>query len=199
MLTTAQQEALQEIANIGMGQAGAEVAQALDHFVQLSIPQIHAVSTENLAAALKRTVGDGALTVLQQSFHSLMSGNAVVIFNEDRCRGLPEIMGGNATLTRSMEIEMLTDLSHLLISACLKGIAAQLQAEVSFSPPSLIAERVSIDDLLRRPELNWPKSLLVEINFSLENHDFACHLGVFMGEEDIRALANALDQFLENY
>lgn len=40
MLTEDQKEALREIANIGMGQAGSTIAQVLGEFVQLSIPRI---------------------------------------------------------------------------------------------------------------------------------------------------------------
>ena len=40
MLSQDQKDALQEIANIGMGQAGASIARVLDEFVQLSIPRI---------------------------------------------------------------------------------------------------------------------------------------------------------------
>jgi len=40
MLTRDQKDALQEIANIGMGQAGASIAKVLGEFIQLSVPRI---------------------------------------------------------------------------------------------------------------------------------------------------------------
>lgn len=50
MLTTDQEEALQEIANIGMGQAGASIVRVLDEFVHLSVPRIVILSPEQMPA-----------------------------------------------------------------------------------------------------------------------------------------------------
>ncbi|MBN8488628.1 MAG: chemotaxis protein CheC, partial [Burkholderiales bacterium] len=48
-------EALQEVANIGMGQAGASIAKVLGEFVELSVPQISAclsAATSSVSARL---------------------------------------------------------------------------------------------------------------------------------------------------
>mgnify|MGYP000883492734 CR=1 FL=1 len=199
MLTQHQQEALQEIANIGMGQAGASIAQALDHFVVLSIPRILAIRPENTADALRRTVGDGNVTAVRQSFRSFISGEALVIFNEQRCSDLADLMGYDTVTDHAEEMEMLLDISNILVGACLKGIGEQMQADISFAAPSLFADAMPVGDLLRAEELPWQNALLVEVNFGLEQRNFACHLIVFLEETQIAALGAALERFLAAY
>lgn len=199
MLTQTQQEALQEIANIGMGQAGASIAEALDHFVELSIPRILAISPATTAEALQRTVGDGAVTAVRQGFRSLICGEALVIFNERRCSDLADLMGYEGLSDHAEETELLLDISNILIGACLRGIAEQMRAEISFSAPSLFADHVPSEALLHTEALPWENALLVEVNFGLEQRDFACHLIVFLDETQIGTLANALEQFLAEY
>ncbi len=199
MLTQHQQEALQEIANIGMGRAGASIAEVLDHFVELSIPRILAIRPENTAEILCSTVGDGKVTAVRQGFRSLMSGEALVIVNEQRCGDLADLLGYEDEVDHAEEVEMLLDISNILVGACLKGIAEQMQADISFSAPSLFADTVPIEALLRTEELPWANALLVEVNFGLEQRNFTCHLIVFLEERQVGPLAEALERFLAAY
>jgi chemotaxis protein CheC len=199
MLTNDQKEALQEISNIGMGQAGASIAQVLDHFVVLSIPRILFLRQNDVADSLRHAVGEGQVSAVRQAFHSNMRGEALVIFGAQRCNDLADLMGYEQDLDRASELELLLDITNILVGACLGGIAEQLQEKMSFSPPSLMADRVPIENLLSVGDLAWNNALLVEVNFSLEQRNFACHLLMLMTENEIQTLAQALDRFLENY
>lgn len=199
MLSQDQQEALQEIANIGMGQAGSSIAQALDHFVRLSIPRILALRPEDLGAALTRTVGPGKVSAVRQAFHSHVRGEAIAIYGEQRCDDLADLMGYDQPSDHAGKMELLLDVSNLLIGACLRGIAEQLHADIGFSAPSLLADDVPIERLLDTDEAPWDNALLLEVNFSLEQRSFACHLVVLMTEGEVTTMAAALDRFLAAY
>lgn len=199
MLNADQQEALQEIANIGMGQAGASIARVLDHFVQLSIPRILNLPPDGLVNALARTVGPGKVSAVRQTFRSTMHGEAIAIFGEQRCSDLADLMGHDPDVDQITQLELLLDVSNILVGACLSGIAGQLGADIGFSPPSLIADQVPVDTLLQVDAVSWKEALLVEVNFQLAERSFACHLVILLVEDEIRALAGALDRFLETY
>ncbi|MBI3140969.1 MAG: hypothetical protein HYZ19_03795 [Rhodocyclales bacterium] len=197
MLTQDQREALQEIANIGMGQAGESIARALNEFVHLSIPRVLILAPADLAGALARTVADSQVSAVRQAFHSQMRGEAIVIFAGSRCNDLADLMGYEDALDHAAETELLLDVSNLLVGACLGGIAAQLKAEIGFSAPSLMADSVPIQALFKAEDVPWDNALLVEVNFRLDQRSFACHLVILMPESEIRAMAAALDRFLE--
>ncbi len=199
MLTQDQKDALQEITNIGMGQAGASIARVLDEFVHLSVPRITLLSPHEMHQALKHSVGEGPVTAVRQAFHSQMRGEALVLFGEDRCRDLADLMGyEDADLDRGSEVEILLDVTNLLVGACLAGIAEQLGAHIGFSAPSLMADRVPTAELLASADLPWNMALLVEVQFSLEKRSFASHLLLLMPEEEIQVMCSALDDFLAN-
>lgn len=197
MLTQDQRDALQEIANIGMGQAGASIAGVMNEFVQLSIPRILILTQDQVPAALLRTVGAECVSAVRQAFHSQMRGEAIVIFGDQRCNDLADIMGYEQGLDHAAEIELLLDMTNILVGACLGGIATQLHADIGFSAPSLMADRMPVEDLLHVKEVSWRTALLVEVNFRLEQRSFACHLIILMPDDEIKAMAQALDRFLE--
>ncbi|HLO62666.1 MAG TPA: hypothetical protein VK165_06840 [Azonexus sp.] len=198
MLTDDRKEALQEIANIGMGQAGASIAQVLGEFVELSIPRILIVPPENVPAVLTKTVGEQTVSIVRQAFYSEMRGEALVIFGQHRCSDLADLMGYESNLDHASEIELLLDLSNILVGACLGGIAEQLQLAIGFSAPSLMADAMPLERLLQDNPVPWTAALLVEVDFRLENRSFACHLVILMPEDEIMALLQAVDRFLES-
>ena len=199
MLSQDQKDALQEIANIGMGQAGASIARVLDEFVQLSIPRILVVPPQEVPAALASAVGDRTVSAVRQAFHSAMRGEAIVIYGENRCNDLADLMGYERDLDHSSERELLLDVSNILVGACLGGIAEQLAMSIGFSAPSLLFDAVPIEDLLTSCDISWDTALLVEVSFRLEQRSFACHLVMLLPESEVAELATALDRFLEAY
>lgn len=199
MLNQDQKDALQEIANIGMGQAGASIAKVLNEFVQLSIPRILVVPPREVATALASAIGEPTVSAVRQAFHSAMRGEAIVIYGEHRCNDLADLMGYERDLDHAAERELLLDVSNILVGACLGGIAEQLDMSIGFSAPSLLADAVPMNDLLNSCDISWNTALLVEVSFRLEKRSFACHLVMLMPESEVAALASALDRFLEDY
>lgn len=199
LLTQDQKDALQEIANIGMGKAGASIAKVLNEFVVLSIPRILTVPPEELPTALAFTIGENRISVVRQAFHGSMRGEELVIFGEQRCNDLADLMGYDTDLDRAAELELLLDVSNILVGACLGGIAEQLEMHIGFSAPSLMADAIPLENLLRDEKVDWDTALLVEVNFRLEQRSFSSHLVMLMPEREVAALAGALDRFLENF
>lgn len=145
---------------------------------------------------MNKSVGDGLVTVVRQAFHSQMRGEALVVFGEDGCRDLADLMGYEDQLDRAGEIEILLDITNLLVGACLAGIAEQLRAYIGFCAPSLMADRVPVDRILKAEALPWSTALLVEVQFRLDPRSFASHLLLLVPEDEIQSVAAALNEFL---
>lgn len=198
MLTEDQRDALQELTNIGMGQAGASVAEVLGEFVHLSVPRILILKPNLIGPALERIVGKEPVTAVRQGFHGDLRGEAVVIYGATHCRDLADLMGYEEALDPATERELLLDVSNVLVGACLGGLAQQLSAEMGFSAPSLMASDVDVGDLIDGRHIDTPGALFIEVNFRLESRSFACHLVMMLPEDEILVMRNAIDRFLES-
>lgn len=196
MLTQNQNEALQEIANIGMGQAGASIANVFNEFVQLSIPRIFILPPHEIPQVLS-TVCSDKVTAVRQAFHGRLRGEAIVLYGDQRYNDLGDLMGYEQEHDGLTRIELLLDVSNILVGACLGGIAGQLHENIGFKAPSLMAEHAPIGSLLPSENTPWNIALLVDVNFRLEKRCFSCHLMILMAEGGIKSLAVALDRFLE--
>lgn len=203
-----QRDALQEITNIAMGQAGSSLALLLDTFVHLSVPRINVVEVGELPDAICGLVGkDMSISAVRQSFQGYLRGEAIVIYGADGCKELADLMGYDDTLDREAEVELLLDVANVLVGACLGGITEQLKVvsqasgsgELSFSAPSLMAEHVAPDTLLSPEKLNWTYALLMEVNFRLDKRDFISHLIMMLPEQAIGKMRGILDEFIASF
>ena len=95
--------------------------------------------------------------------------------------------------------ELLLDVTNILIGACLVGVAKQIDKQLDFAAPTLVGVGKPIDDLLYSRDREWDQCLLIEVNFNLEESDFACHLVMLMSEASIEQLRSGLVSFMESY
>lgn len=197
-LSEDQSEVLQEIANIGMGQAGDSLARILCTFVELSIPRIKLINVEKINLEIAHMVGEKAIvTSVRQAFFSHWRGEAIIVYDQNGCNELASLMGYSEDLDKNSEVELLLDVGNALVGACINGIAEQLGIELNFSPPSVIATNIPVENLFNTKKLAWSHTLLLEVNFGLENLRFKSHLLIMMSEETILTLKEDLNAFLE--
>lgn len=197
-LNEEQRDALAEIVNIAMGQAGDSLARLLDTFVQLSIPRVRLMAATQINEVLAEMIGENAIvSAVRQPFYNHLHGEAIVVYNDHGCNDLGDLMGYDGALDTQEETELLLDVGNILAGASLNGVAEQLSVEITFSAPSVLARRVPLEELLRPEEVSWSHALLIEVNFALESRDFRSHLLIMLTEDSINVLRKDIDSFME--
>ncbi|RJP33649.1 MAG: hypothetical protein C4527_04110 [Candidatus Omnitrophota bacterium] len=200
MLSEDHYEVLREIINIGMGQAGAALAKLLDTFVELAVPNVTMIDAHQLTSVVAEVVDDpGEITAIRQAFYNQLHGEALVIYNRQGCRELADLLGYDDEDIDRSDQELLLDVGNILVGACMNGIAEQLNPghELSFSPPSLFCENMPPDRLFSHHETSWNYALLLKVAFRLEQRAFSSHILIFMPEQSIDYLIQALDKWIE--
>jgi len=204
-LSNDQRDALQELTNIAMGQAGSSLATLLDEFVDLSVPRIRVVAVVDLPPALAELVGaNNLVSAVRQSFQGYLRGEAIIIFGEPGCQALADLMGFEGDLGVNGENELLLDVANVLSGACLGGMMEQIRAftdtngpaELGFSMPSVMARQVTAEQLIDPEKVQWSHALLLEVNFTIKNRDFIAHLTMLMPEEGIEKIRTITDEFI---
>ena len=188
----AQRDALSELVNIGMGQAGDSLARLFDTFIHLSIPRIELVEPQDVTARIKEMVGtDGPVVAVRQAFSSRIRGEALAVYSAEGCDALADLVGYRDVSSD----ELLLEISNVLIGACVGAIASQFSLDLTFSPPSILG-RAPVADLFDTRALPWDRALIAEVNFRIVERAFCCHLLTFWPDASISVLMRAVDAFL---
>lgn len=182
-------DAFREVVNVAMGRAAALLARVLGVFVQLPIPNVNILEVGELHMALADAAqGDKLTAVCQGYIGGGIAGEALLIFHDSEIADMARLMRTDDYL----ELEMLLDLSSLLISACLSGIAEQIDVVFSQGHPQVLGQHAAIDELIRVNQQRWRKTLAVEISYSLEGHEVHFDLLLLFTEDSLELLNRKL-------
>lgn len=196
--TEDQNDALQEVVNIAMGQAGNSLARILKNFVELSVPRIRLVTADDVVDTVSQMMSQNVeITAVRQAFANSLRGEAIVVFTQNDANDLARLLDYDEDIDDSAEQELLMEVSNLLMGSIINGISETLEVDLSFSPPSLMADHAPLDKVLTPENFSWSHALLMEVNFTVEDHDIKCHLFMFMTENAIDTMRGILDLYLE--
>jgi len=205
-LSEDQRDCLQEVVNVAMGQAGNSLARFLEVFINLSVPRIRLVERDGLNQELETMVGGAQVRVsgVSQGFFQMdngrgIRGEAIVVFTDSSFKELADLLAYDGDLSTEAEKELLLDVTNILNGACLNGIGEQIEADLGFSPPTILGQHVPVSAMLEHEKVNWDHALLVEISYTLEDRSFSCTMFLLMPGESIVVVKAALDRLLEDF
>ena len=191
-------DALQETANVAMGQAGDLLARLLHVFVELPVPRVNMLEASELRMALTGAEnGETWSGVCQGFIGSGIAGEALLLFSDSRIDTMSELLGHETDDDANRDVEVLMDMSSILVGAFLKGFGQQLDLHFGISHPVVLGTHVDIEELLESNSGRWQKMLAIELNYSIEQHDIHCDLLLLFTEESIAPLQGILSWLAE--
>ena len=188
----------QEIANVAMGRAGDLLARLLSAFVKLPVPRVNMIEGSDLHMALKAIEANETVSAVCQGFIGAgIAGEALLTFTESSFTDIAALMRHDGEIDDCVQLELLMDISSILIGACLKGIADQLDINFSQGHPVVLGRHIQIGELLERNASRWNRTLAIEIGYSIEHRNVNCDLMLLFSEDSLDALhdrASLLEQ-----
>lgn len=183
----------QELANVAMGQAGDLLARMLGGFVILPIPNVNVLEVSELHMALGSATRADTLSAVCQGFIGAgIAGEALILFHDSSFADLARLMKHQGELTRNVELELLMDMSNVLIGAFLRGFANQLDTPFSQGHPVVLGQHSSIEDLINTNQHRWTRTLAIEINYRIRDHKVQCDLLLLFTEDSIQYMNNKI-------
>ena len=205
-LTEDRRDALQELINVAMGQAGASLASHMETFIDLSIPVISMVNRDQLAADMSDSAAlkpsDEKVSAIRQGFYegnnpAGIRGEAIAVFGNDCYLRLAELLNIDSSPTLQLERELLLEATNTLTSSCMNGIADQLEVELDYSAPSMLGQQVFGYNLLDFDDIIWDFCLRIQVHYS-ESGGFMCNLFLLMTNPALVQLFTLTDKLLED-
>ncbi len=185
-------EALQEVVNVAMGQAGGRLAEQLDTFIQLPVPIVHVCPYGELTNRLACR-NDHELTGVSHGFSGGdVAGEAILIVGKSSFPPLIAQLQEESGDPVQQELAVLIDLSGLLTGACLQGMSAQLDLDLNHSFPVMLGRTQSLQELLGT-QVERDQVVAVEINYQMLEGKIQCHLVLLITNDSIERLLTRLE------
>ncbi|WP_225672864.1 histidine kinase [Thalassolituus marinus] len=193
-----QRDCYQELTNVAMGQAADRLARLLDSYVVLPIPKVNLIEANDLRMAIQEVETESAMSAVCQGFiGSGIAGEALLLFNDTSFSDLANLMNYDGELDRHGQLELLMDVSSLLIGACIQGIGEQLEIHFNQGHPVVLGQHCRVDELLQNSVNPWTKTLAIEIHYTMEQANIDCDLLLLFTEDSVAKLNNKINFLLD--
>lgn len=197
-LTEDQQDCLQELINVAMGQASDQLARYLDTFVHLNVPNIEQVKSKQLFDNLSNEFNASA--IVSQGFFGYegIRGEALLMYKPQDSDRLADLLGYDAEdLTFD---EQIIDLSSILTTTFLNVFASQINNQMSYSAPRLLSNNHdSVSQHLNHQSFDWDLALKVRISYQVTDYSFNCDMILLIPESAIINIKDVLDRILDEF
>jgi chemotaxis protein CheC len=197
-LTELEQDALAELANIGVSRAAANLRIMVGSEVLLSVPTVKIVTPEQAAAIIGDQKID-RLVAVHQEFHGALAGRALVIFPETHSLELVRAVTGGALPLEDiigLEQEALAETGNIILNGCLAAIANMLQQTLTISLPEiLMGSGIEIFALSGAPA-GESVVLFLYINFAVKNRNISGYIAVLMDLPSLTTLKVLLGKLI---
>lgn len=176
MFTASQQDALQELVNIGVGRAAATLNRRCGAHVSLMVPKLTVMAPEDVRARFFSD--DGQLTAVQSEFRGPFGGAAALVFptldanrlvtvlsqDEDDCEELdPEE-------SEDLRIGTLVEVGNIVINSVVGAINNLLNSHMEFRVPEF--REGSIADILTASGSTAGRlAIVAHTGFRIDTHD----------------------------
>ncbi|GGX44214.1 histidine kinase [Saccharospirillum salsuginis] len=191
-------DVFQEITNVAMGRAADLLARLLNNYVVLPIPVVNLMERAELNMALTSLEEFESVSAVCQGFvGSRIAGEALLIFNDTSFQDIAELTNFAGDITPQIELELLMDIANILIGACLKGLAEQLDVSFSQGQPVILGQHLALNDLVSGKAGRWTRALTIEIPYRLEGRNVDCDLLLLFTEDSLKVLEDKVSFMLE--
>lgn len=202
-----EKEILQEIMNIAFGNATADLAEVIDIFVVLSVPNIRVLHIGELSEYLQDTIDESeGTTIVDQKFQGDFSGSGFLVFPTGAKSSLISLLEDEAADTSSvgipkkiMEKEFITEISNILIGACVGKMTELLNTFVTYSPPTIMQGNSREYKFLVGNLDRTQSAIAMKTVFQFKQKNIEGFLLILTDQKSIGWLRQSLNDFMKTY
>ncbi len=191
-LTEDEKDVLQELMNVAYGNATAVVAEMLDAFASLSIPNIKVMQVSELMEKFNQ-LKDSSYFFSTQAFMGEFNGESAFFIDEESANNL----------AKHLELESIEDLddailelTNVLTSSLTTRLAQEMDTEVSFALPSIskvpLNEIANVDTFLQ-----YSQVIVIDTDLNFEDQMIHGKIFILTKDESIQWLKERINTILE--
>lgn len=190
-------DVLRELMNIAMGNATASIADLLDAFGKMHIPEIVVSDMQGLDEYIKRTIKpDCQCYATKQLFSGIFSGEFLFLIPKESAHNLGNHLYNIESLSEGDILDAVIELTNILSATMISRLTEELNTKVQFFVPTTqlvnTGELISPDDLI-----NYHKIIIISTVMEFEEQQISGHIFILTKDSMIDNLKSLIDKKIE--
>ncbi len=191
-LTEDEQDVLQELMNVAYGNATAVVAEMLDAFATLSIPNIKVMKIEDLLKEFHNLKGESYF-FSTQAFAGEFSGESAFFIDAESAKNLSQ----HLELESEEDLDdAILELTNVLTSSLTTRLAQEMDTQVRFSLPSI--SKIPLNEIENtRTFKQYDQVIVIDTQLNFKDQKINGEIFILTKDGSIEWLKNQLNAILE--
>lgn len=190
-------DALREFINISIGQATSHVAELLDAFGTMHIPQISIKDMSELNQVIIDNIDKASnYYVMKQLFSGKFGGECLFIISEDSANNLGAHLYDIKEPLQDDITDAVMELTNIVTSSIISRLTEELDVQVQFFAPTsnfLNASNIIDDDEIT----NYSKIIVVSTELEFRDYSICANIFILTKDEAINSLRDLIDKKIE--
>lgn len=195
-LSELEEDLLNEIFNLGVGNAASALSQMVKQEIKLSIPEISFLNADELSTLLGI---DKLLSSVSQKISGPFNAQSVILFpDSDSLEIVRKLLGDNITDESIAELqnEAMSEIGNVVLNACIGSISESFGSSFNIDLPEF--ERSTPPELMQKKQMNEESLILfIRIELTLSESKITGYLAFLMGVESLTLLHKILKKTLD--
>ncbi|MDB1126202.1 response regulator [Vibrio algarum] len=189
-----------EVANVSIGRAADALARHFDVFVHLPLPNVNIFEVTELHMALIDLADNDQVSGVCQGFSGEgIAGEALVLLSDSSISDLKRLMKVPADSVELEELELLMDVSNILVGSFLNGLGQQAEVRFFQGQPVLLGQHIPIQSVIESTSGSFQKTMTFEVSYNIDNTSIRCDLLFMFVDESLPILDNKLSYLMEDF
>lgn len=187
-----------EVANVAIGRAADALARHFGVFVNLPLPNVNVFEVSELHMTMRHLASSSTMSGICQGFSGEgIAGEALVLLSDTSMDELMAMMKYPVEESINMELELLMDVSNILVGSFLKGLGQQAEVKFFQSHPVVLGQHQPIDRMIEQTAGNWRRTMTFEVSYGIEGTQIKCDLLLMFVDESLPLLDSKLAYLLD--
>ncbi|MGE4418762.1 MAG: chemotaxis protein CheC [Sulfurimonas sp.] len=190
-------DALREFMNVSIGAATANLANLLDAFGTMHIPEIEICNSNELADKIESTIDlESMYYATKQLFTGKFGGECMFVISEDSARNLGRHLY-NITVPSGDEInDAVIELTNILTSTIVSRLTQELSTQVQFFVPSL--QFIDANSIIHDEDVaEYSKIIIISTILDFQDQQINGNIYILTKDEAIESLKVLIDKKIE--
>ncbi|MGA1931948.1 chemotaxis protein CheC [Arcobacter sp. YIC-464] len=195
-----ERDCLQELMNIAYGSASSAIADIIDAFATLAIPNINIINVCELKPYLNKQLNNKEHFVSSQLINGDFQGENLFIIDRESALNLSGEFDliDDENLTDEEISDIILEITNILSSTTISSLIEEMDSYASFSPPSitLINNASQLEDNLIE---QYQQVIIISTELNFAEQNIFGHLLMLATDESILHIKRTINKILDEY
>lgn len=192
-----QVDALKELINIGLGKATSSIAELLDAFATIHVPEIIICNSDELVHSLNQKIDfTSKYYVTKQLFKGKFGGECMFVIGDTPASNLGKHLYQYEDISHDDINDSILELTNILSSTIISKLTEDLNSSVQFFVPS--SQYMNAQALIEYDDIkDYSKIIIISTMLDFQDEKINGYIFILTKDEAMLELRNLIDNKLE--